>query len=486
MKPSFLTSFSKNSNIYTGRFPIILGGAINCVGSSRSTNQRNLLTEDCNCESAGYSSIPSDCVNSSNLIDVTCLDGSVLRCYRKCCMCEDLGYTTNSISVSTGNVCRDILIDEPFDAVCNGVTIPCYRPIDLPFDRTDPDLIIWLKSDYGVTLDGSDRLLSWCDFSSSENDSFNSIYAPNVCKAGEKNGYPYFGSISGGQTLFNIPAANVKNYDPTGNALSILAVFKSSTPNPFNDSSPINIGDPGYYTNRGIGLDDSGNTFGMHYYGGTLDLGPVQLCPDVWYSAIITVGEGGTISSYVNGFSVKTVANTFGHKSGKTIGGGAGDSSFGLAEALAFSRILGMNEIHEYQTYLMNKYGIEFLPQYYQKYFKGFQDCGTYYKTFTFTDWDVPLYGVGIEPDSNVGPFVAPSYRVDGHATFTADGTGQCIVTESTGSVAGVGHFPVGSTWSVAYVESIFAPQNIQSNYYAAFQGYDITYFKAYLENPML
>ena len=492
MQPSFLKSYSKDSRIYTGTFPIVLGGAINCAGGTKFI-QYSLPTEDCSCEAAGYSSVPTDCINATNLIDVACINGSVLNCYQKCCLCEDLGYgyTTNSISISTGNPCTDLVLDELFTANCNGFSIPCYRPVDLPFDRTDPDMVIWLKPDHGVTLNpANDNLLNWCDFSSSHNDS---IYIPTTYKKGEINGYPYFGVIGNyPQIVYDITTAN--NYDPTGNNMSLVSVFKSSDTTPTVNTFPINIGAGQSYKDRGIAFAE--NKFGMHYYGGVLNLNPaawLQICPAEWYCVVLNIEEGLRVSAYINGVFVGITELSLPHKTGYRLYGVVPDSTSFISEILAFKRLLTTSEIDSYQNYLLSKYSITPIHIQNQKnnygtYFRGFVNCGYFYKRFTFTDWDTPLFGVGIQPDTNVGPFTAPSYRVDGHVTFEALGDGRCVVINSTGSeLFPPANLPIGTIKTVAWVQSTFAPNwNVVNDYYASPDYYgDINHFKLYLEDPL-
>src|SRR3990172_9536739 len=56
--------------------------------------------------------------------------------------------------------------------------------------------------------------------------------------------------------------------------------------------------------------------------------------------------------------------------------------------------------------------------------FSGYLDPSNNYRYYAFTDWDTPLFGVGIQPDTAAFGIAAPAYRVDGHVIFEADGTG--------------------------------------------------------------
>lgn len=66
--------------------------------------------------------------------------------------------------------------------------------------------------------------------------------------------------------------------------------------------------------------------------------------------------------------------------------------------------------------------------------FSGYISANNSYRTYAYTDWDTPLFGAGIQPDSNCLGVSPPSYRVDGHVVFQADGTGYCKIVEATGS----------------------------------------------------
>jgi hypothetical protein len=79
--------------------------------------------------------------------------------------------------------------------------------------------------------------------------------------------------------------------------------------------------------------------------------------------------------------------------------------------------------------------------------FNGYQNATNSYRIYAFTDWDTPLFGVGISPDTDCLGIAPPVYRVDGHVVYEADGTGNCVVIESTGSYAV--SLPLGSIHSV-------------------------------------
>ncbi len=86
--------------------------------------------------------------------------------------------------------------------------------------------------------------------------------------------------------------------------------------------------------------------------------------------------------------------------------------------------------------------------------FSGYLDPSNSYRYFAHTDWDSPLFGVGIQPDTDVFGIAAPAYRVDGHVIYEADGTGMSVVIESTGSFSTHASYDLGSTQSIA---SLFA-----------------------------
>ena len=68
--------------------------------------------------------------------------------------------------------------------------------------------------------------------------------------------------------------------------------------------------------------------------------------------------------------------------------------------------------------------------------FSGYINPDNNYRYYATADWDTPLYGVGIQPDTGLYGISAPSWRVDGHLILEADGTGFAKVIESTGSLA--------------------------------------------------
>ncbi len=66
--------------------------------------------------------------------------------------------------------------------------------------------------------------------------------------------------------------------------------------------------------------------------------------------------------------------------------------------------------------------------------FSGYLNPNNSYSLYAYTDWDNPLFGGGIDPDSDVLGISPPAHRVDGHVVFQADGTGYCKIIEATGS----------------------------------------------------
>lgn len=81
--------------------------------------------------------------------------------------------------------------------------------------------------------------------------------------------------------------------------------------------------------------------------------------------------------------------------------------------------------------------------------FSGYIDHANDYRYYAFTDWDSPLYGIGIEHDTSLFGINAPDRRVDGHLILEADGTGFAKVVESTGSL--VSWAPIGQVFSVSF-----------------------------------
>ena len=66
--------------------------------------------------------------------------------------------------------------------------------------------------------------------------------------------------------------------------------------------------------------------------------------------------------------------------------------------------------------------------------FSGYINPTNSYRIYAWTDWDTPLWSVGIYPDTDCLGISPPNYRVDGHVVYEADGTGNCVVIESSGS----------------------------------------------------
>lgn len=81
--------------------------------------------------------------------------------------------------------------------------------------------------------------------------------------------------------------------------------------------------------------------------------------------------------------------------------------------------------------------------------FSGYINPANDYRYYATTDWDSPLYNVGIQPDTDLYGITPPSRRVDGHMILEADGTGFAKVIESTGSLATWAH--IGDVFSVTW-----------------------------------
>ena len=83
--------------------------------------------------------------------------------------------------------------------------------------------------------------------------------------------------------------------------------------------------------------------------------------------------------------------------------------------------------------------------------FSGYLNPSNSYRYYAFTDWDTPLFGAGIQPDSALFGNAPPAYRVDGHVILEADGTGFATVIESTGSCASAAGLSVGSIQPISF-----------------------------------
>lgn len=99
--------------------------------------------------------------------------------------------------------------------------------------------------------------------------------------------------------------------------------------------------------------------------------------------------------------------------------------------------------------------------------FSGFLNTNNSYRIFAHTDWDSSLFGVGIDPDSDCLGIAAPPRKVDGHVVYEADGSGNCVVIESTGSFGGNPQYLLGSVHPVSvvqYVDPFFNPPNLPAS----------------------
>ena len=82
--------------------------------------------------------------------------------------------------------------------------------------------------------------------------------------------------------------------------------------------------------------------------------------------------------------------------------------------------------------------------------FSGYINPTNSYRIYAWTDWDGPLWGAAIYPDSDCLGNPPPDHRVDGHVVYQADGTGNCVVIESTGSYSSYPDTAVGSIHPVS------------------------------------
>lgn len=82
--------------------------------------------------------------------------------------------------------------------------------------------------------------------------------------------------------------------------------------------------------------------------------------------------------------------------------------------------------------------------------FSGYLNPANSYRIYAWTDWDTPLWGGGISPDTACMGATPPGYRVDGHVVYAADGSGNCVVIESTGSYSTSPGTAVGSVHPVS------------------------------------
>lgn len=98
--------------------------------------------------------------------------------------------------------------------------------------------------------------------------------------------------------------------------------------------------------------------------------------------------------------------------------------------------------------------------------FSGYMNPTNSYRIYAFTDWDTPLFGPGILPDTDCLGVQPPNYTVDGHVVFEADGTGNCVVIEATGSYSVQPGFTIGSVYPVSVQSSSWfnGPSNVPTS----------------------
>lgn len=238
----------------------------------------------------------------------------------------------------------------------------------LPFEKTDPDFIVWLQPE-NIIYNSQNDVLSWNDSSDAGNDCNN---FPNTTVKGFLNGYPYIGfkSPAGSQTLYTILNPNRTNN--SDRYLSLISVFQTGNAgNVVNDFIPVNFSSvsPPFGYDRGLSFEDSPEGVGMHYRGGSvvIPFGDFPLLPNKWYCFCIVIDEvDKTITFYRDGSVISILPFTTSVLQPKRITGflqgGASFASMsfenGVAEVLAFRRQLSVQEIANYQSYLTSKYNI--------------------------------------------------------------------------------------------------------------------------------
>lgn len=213
-------------------------------------------------------------------------------------------------------------------------------------------LVIWLKADAGITLNGS-NVSDWAD---------QSVNGNNLTQAGATKQPAFVASGINGKASVrgdgsNDVLASSGNVWPT-TSLSLFAVLATRA------------GSTGeFFCDPGVGGDSR-----HHFYAGTetsiqrFSTGPTQTLTSqtgtiITYTATGT-GAGSSESMYLNGGSVSTVANARPASANRILNiFGVGTTpllprSFDLSEFIIYDRVLGASELQKVHNYLRGRYGI--------------------------------------------------------------------------------------------------------------------------------
>lgn len=245
-------------------------------------------------------------------------------------------------------------------------TIPCAETgcVCNPLPPDDPDLMIWLRPDYGQVISAG-KMQSWLDYSSAGNN----VLSPGGDVGGTLNGFTWLVCDSGG-LLWQTATSNRWDSATIHPGLTFMVVFKTAEVTPYSDSGPINFGYGGSCgSNRGLALDDGPACMGLHILCTTDPVVTTGINPNTWYFLALTVLENtgaGTaaLNAYINGTLVGTATGTgLGARftgAGATIGS---TNNFpnrhpGSVESIAFRRVLTNTELNDFWDYVQAKYNL--------------------------------------------------------------------------------------------------------------------------------
>jgi hypothetical protein len=254
-----------------------------------------------------------------------------------------------------------------------------------PFDRNDSDMILWLRTDYGLTFNGSNYVTAWLDYSSANNHC-NSNYFGAAKIEGYRNNIPYVWTDrdpSKNNYFYRID--NPSRTSNSDNFLSVIGVYKTNNNvsfNGFTENGPIAFGNDtedifdGWGSFRGFGFDeynqpDGEPGLGFSVKGPSTFIAPLSYFqPNRIYTFVIQFFENtSTATVHIDGQQYGGTFNLQGfplNYSSKRITewvSGALNPSFnsadgGLFEVLAFRRALSANEITNFQNYVYSKYDL--------------------------------------------------------------------------------------------------------------------------------
>ena len=248
-----------------------------------------------------------------------------------------------------------------------------------PFDRNDSDIILWLRTDYGLTFNGSNYVTAWLDYSSANNHC-NSNYFGAAKIEGYRNNIPYvWTDRDSSKNNYFYRIDNPSRTSNSDNFLSVIGVYKTSNDvsfNGFTENFPIAFGNDNepYGTYRGFGFDEFNQPNGLPGLGFSVR-GPstfiaplLNFEPNRMYTFAIQFSENtSTATVHIDGqqyggtFNLAEFPFNYSSKRITEWVSGALNPDYnsadgGLFEVLAFRRALSASEITNFQNYVYSKY----------------------------------------------------------------------------------------------------------------------------------